>query len=61
MAKTIHAAGNSERSKKEKKDRKRDGKITSKNGQDWGFGDSLRAVEDREGWNGIVCPDDLQG
>ena len=31
-----------------------------------GFGDSLRAAEDREGWNGIVAmssvvPDDLQG
>ena len=31
-----------------------------------GFGDSLRAAEDREGWKGIVptsfvCPDDLQG
>ena len=32
-----------------------------------GFGDSLRAAEDREGWNGIVatssvwCPGDLQG
>ena len=31
-----------------------------------GFGDSLRAAEDREGWKGIVanllwCPDDLRG
>ena len=31
-----------------------------------GFGDSLRAAEDREGWKGIVAtsplvPDDLQG
>ena len=31
-----------------------------------GFGDSLRAAEDKEGWKGIVqlhlwCPDDLQG
>ena len=28
-----------------------------------GFGDSLRAAEDREGWKGIGarCPDDLQG
>ena len=26
-----------------------------------GFGDSLRAAEDREGWKGIVASDDLQG
>ena len=43
--------------------RGRDGKIMSRIGRednfkDWmgmGFGDSLRAVEDREGWKGIVA------
>ena len=33
--------------------RRRDGKITSWTGM--GFGDSLRAAEDREGWKSIVA------
>ena len=50
MAKT----GDSERSKKERKTEEEMGR----NIKEWtgmGFGDSLRAAKDREGWKGIVA------
>ena len=35
-------------------DRRRDGKITSRNGQEWGM-EIPRTAEDRKGWKGIVA------
>ena len=35
--------------------RRRRQKKRSRNGQEWGFWDSLRAAEDRKGWKGIVA------
>ena len=49
-----NSARDSERSKKERKTEKR----WEDNIKEWtgmGFGDSLRAAEDREGWKGIVA------
>ena len=49
-----NSAGDSERRKKERKHKKR----WEDNIKEWtgmGFGDSLRAAEDREGWKGIVA------
>ena len=45
-----NSAGDSEKSKKKRK--------TKEDIKEWtgmGFGDSLRAAEDREGWKGIVA------
>ena len=60
-----NSAGDSERSKKERKQKTR----WEYNIKEWtwmGFGDSLRAAEDREGWKDIAAtsswyPDDRQG
>ena len=49
-----NSAGDSERSKKERKTEEEMGD----NIKEWtgmGFGDSLRAAEDTEGWKGIVA------
>ena len=46
-------SGDSERSKKERKTEERWEDINEWTGM--GFGDSLRAAEDREGWKGIVA------
>ena len=49
-----NSARNSERSKKRGRQKKR----WEDNIKEWtgmGFGDSLRAAEDREGWKGIVA------
>ena len=40
-------------------DRRKDGKINIKEWTGMGFGDSLRAAEDREGWKGIVAMSSL--
>ena len=49
-----NSAGDSERSKKERKTEERwEDNIKKWTGM--GFGDSLRAAEDREGWKGIVA------
>ena len=48
-----NSAGDNEKCKKER-ETEGDGKITSMNGHTWS-GDSLKAAEDREGWNGIVA------
>ena len=47
-----NSARDSERSKKERKTEK---EIGRKEWTGMGFGDSLRAAEDREGWKGIVA------
>ena len=59
-----NSAGDSERSKERKTEEEMEDNIKEWTGT--GFGDSLRAAEDRKGWNGIVAtssvvPDDLQG
>ena len=49
-----NSARDSERSKKERKTEEEMGRYI----KEWtgmGFGDSLRAAEDREGWKGIVA------
>ena len=48
-----NTAGNSERSKKERKTEEMGRSIKEWTGME--FGDSLRAAEDREGWKGIVA------
>ena len=51
-----NSAGDSERSKKERKTGQK--KSREDNIKEWtgvGFEDSLRAAEDREGWKGIVA------
>ena len=49
-----NSAGDSERSKKERRLKKRwEDNIKEWTGME--FGDSLRAAEDREGWKGIVA------
>ena len=45
-----NSAGDSERSKKERKTEEETVRWTG-----MGFGDSLRSAEDREGWKGIVA------
>ena len=48
------SARDSERGKKERRQKKR-WEDNIKKWMGMGFGDSLRAAEDREGWNGIVA------
>ena len=54
MAKTIRGGGGSEGARRRGRQKKRwDDNIREWSGM--GFGDSLRAAEDREGWKGIVA------
>ena len=61
-----NSAGDSERSKKERKIKKNRWEDNIKEWTGMGFGDSLRAAEDREGGKVLLqrhlwCPDDLRG
>ena len=52
-----NSAGDSEKNKKDRKTEDGMGRLEEiiKEWTEMGFGDSLRAAEDREGWKGIVA------